>query len=161
MSRSKSEYPVTRLPLMVLAVALFSHSLLAKGVYKCIDSRGHVEYTQFPSVQCMAAQEVRVETGTADPTAIERLKQKQQQEKIAAEKKQESALLKADQERFEREMQEYCNDLRTNLDQIRMTPRVFETDAQGHRKLLTEEEREARIQEKEEALASQCDPNKS
>ena len=128
----------------------------AKGIFKCVKPDGEVEYTQSPSKNCQAQQQMKNRGGKADQEAIDELYQDKKRTNIAAGKDREKLLAQQDAERTERELQEYCNSVRENLEQITTANRVFETDDHGNRTRLDEEQRQQRIQENNDSLAVHC-----
>ena len=141
--------------LIVAITAFITSSVTAKGIYKCMKPDGGVEYTQFPSENCKD-QQIKKRGGTADQGAIDKLHEDKKRDRIAADEQNEKKLFRQDQDRVEKEKQEYCESVRANLEQITIANRVFETDDQGNRTRLDEEQRQQRIQENKDSIAEHC-----
>jgi hypothetical protein len=71
------------------------------------------------------------------------------QEEIDARVRQEVA-------KKEKEHIEYCTTLRTNLAQLRNNPRL-RMEVQGETRRVTEEERQGKIRETEQAISQHCE----
>ena len=141
---------------LIIAVSiLLTLSVRAKGIYKCQKPNGEVEYTQFPSENCKD-QQIKKRGGTADQDAIDKLREDKKRNQIAHDEQNEKKLIQQDQARAEKEKQEYCESLRANLEQITIAHRVFETDDQGNRTRLGEEQRQQRIQKNKDNLKEHC-----
>ncbi len=137
-----------------VAISVIS-SVTAKGIYKCVMPDGEVEYTQFPSENCKD-QQIKKRGGTADQGAIDKMREDKKRDRMAANEQNEKKLIQQDQARAEKEKQEYCESVRANLEQITIATRVFETDDQGNRTRLDEEQRQQRIQENKDSLEEHC-----
>lgn len=141
---------------LIIAITVFvSSSVTGKGIYKCKKPNGEVEYTQFPSEEC-TDQQMKKRGGSADQNAVDKLHEDKKRAQIATDEKNEKKLVQQDQERAEKEREEYCESVRANLEQITIANRVFETDDQGNRTRLDEEQRQQRIQENKDSLAEHC-----
>ena len=141
--------------LIIAITAFVTSSVTAKGIYKCQKPDGEIEYTQFPSENCKD-QQIKKRGGTADQTAIDKLREDKKRAQIAAEDQHEKKLVQEDQARAEKEKQEYCESVQANLEQITIAHRVFETDDQGNRTRLDEEQRQQRIQKNKDNLKEHC-----
>jgi len=142
--------------ILLISIALLTaSSVTAKGIYKCIKPNGEIEYTQFPSENCKD-QQIKKRGGSANQNAIDKLHEDKKRAQIAADERNEQRLEQQDQEGSEQEREDYCNSVRENLEQITNSPRVFETDAQGNRTRLGEDQRQQRIQDKKDRLEEHC-----
>ena len=152
----KSVTAPTILFLVIFTSTLVTSSFAAKNVYKCVKPNGEIEYTQFSSEEC-DSQPIRQRGGIADQDAIDNLREGKKREKMTADEQHEQQLARQDQARTKKEKEEYCENVRKNLEQIANAHRVFETDDQGNRTRLDEEQRQQRIQENKDSLAEHCD----
>ncbi len=152
--------PKAGIALPMLLLTLFISTLVttpsvARGIFKCVMPDGNIEYTQSPSEECKS-QQIKIKGGNADQSAIDKLNEDKKRARLAADQKKTEQQKQKDKQRTEKEMEEYCQSLRDNLEQITIATRVFETDDQGNRTRLTEEQRQERIKENEEKLADHC-----
>ena len=138
-----------------ISISTFTATTSAGNIYKCVRPNGEVEYTQSPSENC-DVQKLKKSGGSADQKAVENLNQDQVRARIAADEQREEELRLQDKERTDEEMEEYCEIMRKNLNQITIATRVFETDDQGTRTRLTEEQRKQRVQENQDSLDEHC-----
>lgn len=127
----------------------------AKGIFKCVKPNGEIEYTQSASKDC-ESQQIKKRGGQSDKKAIDKLHDDGKKSKIAEDKERDDALIKQDEARAQKEMAEYCANLKNNLEQITIANRVFETNTKGERVRLSEEQRQQRIIDNQKSLDTHC-----
>ncbi len=127
----------------------------AKGIFKCVKANGEIEYTQSASKNC-ESQQIKKRGGQSDQEAINKLHEDREKSKIAEDKERDAALAKQDEARAQKEMAEYCTNLKNNLKQITIANRVFETNTKGKRVKLSEEQRQQRIKDNQKNLNTHC-----
>ncbi|WP_137974872.1 DUF4124 domain-containing protein [Pseudomonas sp. F(2018)] len=139
---------------MILACSVLlalSTGATAGQIYKWVDGQGNVHFgSQPPEGQ---------EAASVNPN-ISQPKVAPPQPKAAAEsgdKQQETVdeKVKQDVAKQEAERKKYCEDVRTDLAQLRNNPRI-RVEEKGELRRLNEEERQARIAESEKAIAEHC-----
>lgn len=127
----------------------------AKGIFKCMNPDGNIEYTQSPSENCNP-QEIKNRGGKSNQKAIEKLHQDKKRADLVTDLKKEKQQRQKDKDQVEKEIERYCQEIRENLEIITRSSRVFEADDQGNRTRLNEEQRQQRIQDKKDNLAKNC-----
>lgn len=145
------------LPLICLTLAclLYYMTSQATDIFKCINANGEVEYTQNSSDGCKAS-DVKSYAGKADQQAKDDFKNYQEESKLSAEAERLADQQKRDEERQKQEKKEYCDHLRSNLETLLTSPRIFHTDDQGNRVILDEQKRLKRIKEDQSKISEHC-----
>lgn len=143
-----------RRPLLLVTLLLGCAGTASAGqIYKWVDAQGITHFTAQPphsgqaSVVPAASQPPAAATSTT-PTGTQG-NAAPTQEEIDARVRQEVA-------KKEKERLEYCTTLRTNLAQLRNNPRL-RMEVQGETRRVTEEERQAKIHETEQAISQHCE----
>ena len=150
-------------PFCLLALCL--PLLMGAEVYRWVDKDGVLNYTQVKP-RGVAADQIKTRGAGSSaaseaapalsPEEAERQRLIQQLEQQARLREQ---LEQAEQERRQdivQVRQENCEMARSTLEQLTVRNRVTETDASGERRVLPEEERQARIKEAQDAIVENC-----
>ncbi|WP_397449854.1 DUF4124 domain-containing protein [Pseudomonas sp. NA-150] len=140
---------------MILAAALlFSLSSVSQAaqIYKWVDAQGQTHFDAQPPAG-QPAQQINIkQPPTPPPPAamppVPGAKGHEEQAAIDAKVKKQAAVQEA-------KRASYCEEVRTNLSELRNTPRIH-AQVDGKMKRLTEEERQARIAEAEKGIADNC-----
>ncbi|MGH8468666.1 MAG: DUF4124 domain-containing protein [Gammaproteobacteria bacterium] len=141
---------------VTLGMALASPGLLAE-MYKWIDDEGQVQYSQSPPPG-RPAQAIKPPPKVDSKTAREKLKQQLQDFELRGDKRQEQA--EADQKTKEEagEQKAACEAARERLASLSGKPRILQYAEDGSSKRLTEEERQAAIDEARKKVEKHCGP---
>ncbi|MCQ4348136.1 DUF4124 domain-containing protein [Pseudomonas stutzeri] len=139
-------------PLLVAALLLASAGATsAAPIYKWVDAQGVTHFTAQPPLDAEASVVAPARQPPAPSPAVDNAPataQEPTQEEIDARVRRDIA-------EKEKERREYCNSLRTNLAQLRNNPRL-RMEVNGEMQRLTEEARQARIAETEQAIGEHC-----
>jgi hypothetical protein len=135
-----------------------SVSTMASEVYKWVDAQG---VTHFGSQPPQGQEATQINTTLPPPKAptSEGLPAPEDLPPLdSAEPDQEAIDEKVRQEvaAKEAERRKYCETVRTNLSQLQNNPRVRVAEENGEMRRLTEEERQERIEEAQQAIAEHC-----
>ena len=147
-------HSLMKLVLPIAAAALLPVDDAAARVYKWVDEEGNVHYSQtLPPGQ--QAESIRDPPKVDTEDAIEELKQDQD---AFAKRQAEEQKRHAEEQKLAaeaKETAERCATLRSNLDGLLNTQRIYEGEGDARRR-IGEEERQARIKSTEEAIAKDC-----
>ena len=143
---------ITAAVIVFLSVTTTSY---AKGIFKCVNLDGEIEYTYSPSENC-DPQAIKKRGGKGDKKAIEKSLQDRKKTDLVTDLKKEKQQRQKDKDQIEKEMKKYCQDVRDNLEIITTATRIFETDDQGNRIRLDEDQRLQRIQKNKDSLVEHC-----
>ncbi|MBA1232834.1 DUF4124 domain-containing protein [Pseudomonas viridiflava] len=139
---------------MIVAAALAmaaSASSQAAPIYKWVDAQGITHFDAQPPAG-KEAQQINVQT----PVPASRSPSSSAPERSdAAEQRAVDDKVKGQLKAQEAKLEENCENLRTNLAQLRNNPRVRE-QVGGEVRRLTEENRKTRIEETEKAISEYC-----
>lgn len=141
---------------LLLASLLFgcAGAACAGQIYKWVDAQGVTHFTAQPPQSAEAsviptAKQPAASKPAATPPAASSVANDPKQAEIDARVRQEVA-------QKEKELDEYCTTLRTNLAQLHNNRRVRMKDGDGEARRLTQDERQAKITETEKAIAENC-----
>lgn len=142
----------------ILAAALLfalSTASQAGQIYKWVDAQGQTHFDAQPPADQPAQQVGVLKTPptppprpTLPPLPVTDAGAQRDQAAIDAKVKKQVAVQEA-------KRAAYCEEVRTNLAQLRETPRIH-AEVDGKMKRLTEEERQARIVEAEKGISDNC-----
>lgn len=141
--------------LILSLITINSNPVIAKEIFRCLRVDGTIEYTRTPTADCQS-KVIKNRGGQADQAAIDKLRRDQDQAAEQARKSRLEDQQRADEKHAEEEKEDYCQKTRNNLTKLSNINRIFETDAQGNRIRLSEEQRQQRIQQVSSDLAGQC-----
>ena len=147
----------------VILIGLLSFLMLLAGqahaeVYKWKDADGNVQYTQHPPSDNSNAEIMNLSTGSGTPvpqdtpSAVENPKGEEKTQdsgQQAPQRAEPTAEEKA-------ELKRKCDNVRARLQSLQR-PRVSTVDEQGNRVRLSEDERQAQIEETTRLLEEHCD----
>jgi hypothetical protein len=127
---------------MLLVLLLSGNgSVLAATGYKCVDTQGKVTYTELPlqGIECTSLGKPP-KTSTDPEAAMNKLREqvKAVDEENAATEQTETAAAKS---------RENCENTRKNIEVLENSAEVVTTDADGNKKILSDEERAVSLQE--------------
>ncbi len=153
------------LSIVVSLLAAAQSGVAMAKTYKWIDAHGGIHYTQVPPVDKNAkVVEVTGDDGPADSSKSEpdakpekrEADQPNQYRVLVPEQPDPEAQRKAEAER-EKQRQEACEALRNNLQILERNTRIrIRQDDSGEPRVLTQEEREARIRQYSENIDKMC-----
>ncbi|MGV8917780.1 MAG: DUF4124 domain-containing protein [Pseudomonas sp.] len=138
------------------AALLFSLSTVSQAaqIYKWVDAQGQTHFDAQPPPD-QQAQQINIKQSPTPPppaalppTPAPGGVGHAEQTAIDAKVKKQAAIQEA-------KRANYCEEIRTNLSQLRNTPRIH-AEVDGKMKRLTEEERQTRIAEAEKGIADNC-----
>jgi Domain of unknown function (DUF4124) len=138
------------------AALLFSLSTASQAgqIYKWVDAQGQTHFDAQPPADQPAQQVDTLKMPPAPPrpslppVPVPRADAQGDQAAIDAKVRKQVAVQEA-------KRAAYCEEVRTNLAQLRETPRIH-AEVDGKMKRLTEEERQARITDAEKGIAENC-----
>ncbi len=141
--------------LIVAASALAATASLA-DVYKWTDASGRVHYSDKP--RTVAAEKLKVRSARTDYQRLEADRQAAiERAEVEAEEAVKSAEKEARQAEVERVRTENCERARRNLNRVNAAQRLYEVEANGERRYLSEAEIESRRQSARDDVATYCD----
>ena len=147
----------TKVHSVAVLVAAILSSAPASGmqIYKCVDEKGSIVFSQYPCGPQSEAIELR-ELSPAPPTEVERESARQKLDKLIKEQEERRAVRIEEEQkkRSEREAKEQekimrqkrCQLARQNLQTLLERRPVYRSDAQGERMYLDDEERKSEFQ---------------
>ncbi len=128
-------------------------------MYKWTDEQGQVHYSQSPPPGRPAqtiAPPPRVDTEAAIK-ALEDQKKRMEKGAKKIEKQAKKAAEKQQADKNETDRKQACETWRQNLEKLRNVP-VYKTTVEGGREYLTDEQRQAEIENTERKVAEHCNP---
>lgn len=141
-----------------LLICAFAVSLptMGAGVYKWVDEQGNVHYTQTPPADKPVERfETRPEPVDSEAALKKLEEQKEKSDSFFKDRaKQAEEKAKAEEEATKRG--EHCKRARENLEKLETTIRLFQSDEQGNRVRMTEEERQAGIAKAKSQIKEFC-----
>ena len=153
------------LSILLTLLATAQSGMAMARTYKWIDAEGGIHYTQAPPTD-RSAKIIEV-TGKGSPTDIPKPTPETEPKKKEAEQAKQHRMLtpgkpdpeaqrKAEAQR-EKQRQEACEALRNNLQILEQNTRIrIRQDDNGQPRVLTPEEREARIRQYSENIDKMC-----
>jgi hypothetical protein len=143
-----------RRPLLLATLLLGCIGAASAGqIYKWVDAQGITHFTAQPpqggeASVVPAAKQPPAPVAAATPTAPA--------SDAAPTQADIDARVRDEVAKKEKERLEYCTTLRTNLAQLRNNPRL-RMEVQGETRRVTEEERQSKIAETEQAIGQNCE----
>jgi hypothetical protein len=152
---TRSSHYIVGLAAAVVAGCLWVGTAAAGGLYKWVDKDGQTHYSEFPPPG-EKAQALKPPPKVDTESAVDALKAKQE-----AFKKQDEAADKAKQAATKKstEMQQKkqrCETARRDLERLQNAQRIYQTDKDGNRVRLGEDQRQAQIKEREKIISKDC-----
>lgn len=126
---------------------------MAGSIYKWVDAQGVTHFGTKPP-QGVQAERINpiISQPSTPPQRSQPVQDEGDQEKQKEVETDVKAKIAADQEALE----SYCLQVRTNLVQLQNNPRV-RIEEEGELRRLSEEERQAKIEEAQKAISENCD----
>jgi len=142
-----------------LALTLSVMSAASADVYRYVDSRGNVQYTDKPAL--LPAQKLAVQSRATDAAEVDASAAAEQARTTAANAaRQQAATTRADQNRANQitatAKAEQCVKARERNEAYSTSKRLYETLPDGERRYLTDEEIDAARAQAEKAVAEAC-----
>lgn len=141
---------------IVLTGCLLAGAVVAGGLYKWVDKDGQTHYSEFPPAG-EKAEKLKPPPKVDTESAVDALKAKQE-----AYKKQTEATDKAEQTtaKKDKEIQQKkqrCETARRDLERLQNAQRIYQTDKDGNRVRLNEDQRQAQIKAREKIISKDCE----
>lgn len=150
----------TSLVALMIGASFTGNTALAGKVYKWVDASGSTHYGEQPPTTGAAETLKTRDTLPSDHDSavknLEETKKKIADDAVAREKKKEAAAEKAKGDDDVAKLKENCGKTRANLKLLEEKPRIQEATASGEIKVLTDEERQARLAENKKYLETYC-----
>lgn len=134
--------------------------LLGAEVYRWVDKDGVVNYTQVKprgveaeQLQTRSSGPINASDAGSQPAATATPGPTEAQQRLRRELEQDEQARLQDMAQIK---QENCTQARGTLDKLTIRNRVTETDESGERRVLPEEERQARIKQAQDAIVDNC-----
>jgi hypothetical protein len=142
-----------------LALTLTLASVASADVYRYVDSKGNVQYTDKPAL--LPAQKIAVQSRPTDATEVAAGSEVEQaRTAAAAAARQQAAARQSDQNKAGRitatAKAEQCVKARERNDAYSTSKRLYETLADGERRYLTDVELDEARASAEKAVAEMC-----
>lgn len=145
---------------LVLLLLFAAMPVQADHVYRWVDAQGQVHYSDSPPPDAKDIETSGVESQDTDQAAIE---QRKADQKAAEEAKAKTAAVEAKLHKLEAQETQRkaraCLQARTRVEQIQKAMRTrmaYTTDADGNRHYLSEDERQAQLQQAQAAEQQAC-----
>jgi hypothetical protein len=140
---------------MLLLCACMS-AAFADQLYKWVDEQGHVHYSQTPP-SATKAKPMDVTPTAADPSAVQRSQDLQQQQAQASQMSQITAARQAQTDaQKQAQLQQYCDNLKARLALYQQSGRVFRVDANGNRTYVSDADHDKAMQQMQDQIKAQC-----
>ena len=140
-----------------LALTLTLASVASADVYRYVDSKGNVQYTDKPAL--LPAQQIAVQSRPTDATEVA-AGSEVEQARTAAAARQQAAARQSDQNKAGRitatAKAEQCVKARERNDAYSTSKRLYETLPDGERRYLTDVELDEARASAEKAVAEMC-----
>ncbi len=148
--------PSVRGAILIIALcALIGTDARGAGLYKWIGENGEVTYSQFPPPD-KQAETIKPPPKVDTEKAREELKERSERANEYVENAKKATAARQDKEKEAAELAQKCQRVRDNLFMLERRNRLYQTDAQGNRIRVGEEQRQAEIKQAKEQLAEHC-----
>jgi len=142
--------------LLALAAAALALPAAAQ-VYKWLDEDGRVHYSaQRPPAGAEQLETIEPRDTEASPQARKRLAEQQKRLEALRRQREQREQRAAEQAAAEASRRENCAKARENLQNLQTAIRIYETDDQGNRVRVGEEQRQANIEQARAAIEEFC-----
>lgn len=135
---------------LLLALAV---PAMAGSIYKWVDAQG---VTHFGTKPPQGVQAEPINPVVPQPSSTPQRAQPSREESSSDKQQDVEKDVKAKIEEDQAALESYCLQVRTNLVQLQNNPRV-RLEEEGELRRLTEEERQAKIEEAQKAISENCD----
>lgn len=139
----------------VLVLALFSHSVLATGVYRSVDAKGNVSFGDAPADANASEYQIKATPG-GDPATLERLERQRHGLDARKEERAKASEDKTEKDKLAKEQAAQCQKANENLDVLAQHERLYTDKSGGEKHYLTADERAAEIEKTKQVIQKVC-----
>ena len=146
----------TPLPVVTtILVCLFCTQAWAAGIYKWVDEKGDVHYSDKP--EHTKSEVIRVEPAPApDPAALKQRRRRDKLLRVYAEERDEKKKIAAAERAAADKRKRNCETARKRQTDYDNAGYIYDVDADGNRRILTDNEHTAARQQTREDVAEWC-----